>query len=57
MLMRITLPSLLGVRPSSLMAIAFSIKAMEPLSNGWIWIVWESGVERVARERSGVSAP
>jgi len=34
-----------GREPRSLMAMAFSIRAIEPLSNGWIWMVWESGVK------------
>ena len=57
MLIRITFPSLFGVRPRSLMAMAFSIKAIELVSKGWIWMVWESGMERVASDLSGVSAP
>jgi hypothetical protein len=57
MLMRITLPSLLQVRPRSLMEIAFSIRPMAPWSKGWIWMVCESGVDRLARDLSAVSAP
>ena len=55
--MRMILPSLLGVKPSSLIAMAFSIEARALMSNGWIWMVWESGVDRVASDFSGVSAP
>ena len=36
---------------------AFSIKPMALPSKGWIWIVWASGVEMVASDFKGVSAP
>ena len=54
---RITLPSLVGFTPRSLLRIAFSIAAIEDLSKGWMTTIRGSGMWNEASWFIGVWVP
>jgi hypothetical protein len=54
---RITLPSLIGVRPRSDFMMAFSTTPIWAASHGWITSVLASGTETVAIWVTGVGVP
>jgi hypothetical protein len=54
---RITLPSLAGLRPRSDVRIAFSITAISEGSNGWAMIIEGSGIDNDATWLSGILLP
>ena len=57
MVIRITLPSFMGVRPSSDLRMAFSTSPMMVLSQGWTRRSLGSGADREATWLSGEEAP
>ena len=57
MLSRTTVPSTLGIRPISLLVMAFSIAPRTPRSHGWMTIWWGSGTLIPASWLSGVWVP